>query len=226
MTCHLPAPQIFAYARTRPSLSLQPLLAVRRFATRISVIEAEFAGQELSEFWQEILELSLAIATLSVAALESCANEIFFDGEALSRLPNYPNLSAELKDIDGRSILEKFSLGLELHAGEKLDRGTSRVQNVDVLIALRNTVVHFRSEWSDAQQDHKALSKRLKYRFKGSPFLPNEPLFPYAWASGSYADWTIRSVVQFLDLFYVKVGISNPLDPFRQRILGPAGIAA
>ena len=128
-----------------------------------------------------------------------------------------------LELADSQPILRKYSLVLAFRAQKRLDLGQLQVQNVDALIRLRNAVVHFRPERVGARNDHEKLSKRLKYRFTTSPFLPDEQLFPRAWASQSFAEWAILSTVSYLDYFYIEAKLQNPIEQFRDRIASLSG---
>jgi len=62
--------------RTRTNLALHLLFAACRFAARIEQVERENSGQPFGAFWEEILDNSLGVLTLTVASLESYANEL------------------------------------------------------------------------------------------------------------------------------------------------------
>jgi hypothetical protein len=124
--------------------------------------------------------------------------------------PVATELIAELAEKE--RVLLKFELVLAVRTGKSLSRGVPAVQNVASLIKLRNAVLHFRPEWSCEQKEHGKLARQLANRFELSPFLPNEPVFPRAWASGSFAFWALQSVKEFLDYFFFEANILNPLD--------------
>ena len=109
-------------------------------------------------------------------------------------------------------------MALALRSGKELSFSISVVQNVDALIKLRNAVVHFHPEWFDAQDKHDKLSRQLAYKFERSAFLAGEPLFPRAWASGSFVVWALKTTVEFIEHFCIESGIPNPLSQFRNRI--------
>ncbi|KZT17729.1 hypothetical protein A1D30_01345 [Acidovorax sp. GW101-3H11] len=207
------------------NLALHHLLAACRFAARTYELEQENSGQPFGGFWEEILHNSLAVATLTVASLESYANEMYFEGSILGDSLS-PAAAAEISTlIDRESVLKKYSLALAIRAEKRLDFGSSAVQNADALIKLRNSVVHFRPEWFGEQQSHEKLSRRLQHRFQPSPFLPNELLFPRSWASASFAYWAVQSSVAFIKNFYAEIGLPCPLDQFDEKIallLNPA----
>lgn len=209
--------------RTRVNLALHHLLAACRGCAAIGAIESSHEGEEYGPFWDEILHNALSVSTLSVAAVETYANQLFCDGI----LENAGMRSAAAEEIaaltDREQILSKYSLALSVAKGIRLDRGATQVQNMDVLIKLRNAVVHFRPEWFDAQDKHDKLSKRLAYKFEPSPYLRNEPMFPRAWASHSFALWSITTTVSFIDYFHEQIGTVSFLNKWRGKIAELSG---
>ena len=206
-----------ATARCRTNLALHHLFAACRFAAQIGRIEHDNVGEPFGEFWEEIFQYSLGVVTLSVASLESYANEHMVDG-GLSNgsLPSKATESiASL--IDREPILRKFNFLLEVRTGRSLDFGTNVVQCADLLVKLRNAVIHFRPEWDDEAISHAKLSSRLENRFMRSPYFQNETLFPRAWATHSFSVWALQSTIAFLDHFAQESGIDSKLGPFRER---------
>ena len=204
--------------RTRTNLALHHLFAACRFSARVKEIESANAGQPFAAFWEEILQNSLGVAVLTVAALESYANEMYFEGSILKQGLNAAAAAELAEIIDRESILTKYSLALSISAGKKLDLGLSVTQNVDALIKLRNAVVHFRPEWFDEQDKHEKLSIRLHNKFKPSTFLPNELVFPRAWASHSFNVWALKTTVEFIDHFHSEAGTPSVLAQFKTNL--------
>jgi hypothetical protein len=215
---------VMVTARTRTGLAPHHLLAAARFTVRIGVVERENAGQPLGEFWEEVLQHSLAVATLTVACVECYANELFFEQSAIT--PHLSPAAARLiaDSLDRDPILRRYAAVYAIRTGKELALGADAIQDMDRLIRLRNAVVHFRPEWFEEQAQHAKLSRQLQYRFDATPFLlPAEPLFPRAWASHSFAVWALRSTVTFLDYFFEQVGLPCPLSPFRARLTALSG---
>lgn len=217
--------QLSAYGKTRMNLSLHHLFAACRFTARIGEVEQQNSNQPFGDFWEEILQNALGVATLTVASLESYANELYFEGNAISPVLN-PAAAAEcLKVVNRKSILQKYSLVLAIRAKKPLALGEKHVRNVHALVKLRDAVVHFRPEWFGEQREHDKLSRRLRQKFDASPFLPaEEPLFPRAWASHSFAQWALRSTVRFLHYFYAEAGLRNPLQQFMPQLKELSGM--
>jgi hypothetical protein len=210
-------------AKSRTGMALHHLLAAARFAARIGVVERENVGQPFGDFWEEILQHALAVATLSVACVEGYAHELNFEQPELPprRKTDATGVSDDSEDRD--PILRRYAEIHALRTGERLDLGAAEVQGVDALIRLRNAVVHFKPEWFEEEERHAKLSGQLRYKFEGSPFLPGERLFPKAWASHSFAVWALRSTVGFLDHFYGQIRQPCPLAPFKVRLTTLSG---
>jgi hypothetical protein len=214
-----------ATGRTCTNLALHHLFAACRFSARVREIEFANAGQPFGSFWEEILQNSLGVATLSVAALESYANEMYFEGAVLRRGVN-SIASVELANlVDRESILKKYSLALSISVGKKLDFGVTEVQNADALIRLRNAVVHFRPEWFDEQDKHRKLSNILQHKFEPSTFLASEPVFPRAWASHSFTVWALKTTIAFVEHYYLEAGLQSVLLPFRTQLSDLSSVA-
>ena len=211
------------HAKTRTSLAPHHLFAAARLAKRIREVEQENQGKPFGAFYDEILHNALGVAMMTVASLESYANELYFEGSAIAPAQNQAFASEFQEIVDREPVLRKFSLILAIRSAKRLDLGCPEVQSVDALIKLRNAIVHFRSEWFGEQDEHAKLCKRLHNRFLASPFLSNEPLFPNAWASASFANWALRSTMQFLRYFYTEAGLQDPLQKFISRVESLSG---
>lgn len=216
--CALPPLIVSATGSTRVNLALHHLLAACRFAAQVGHVEREHDGETFGEFWDEILHYSLGVATLTVAALESYANEHLADGALSSTSINAAASDSIGRIIDREAILSKFDLILRLRTGQSLDFGSRIAQCVDLLIKVRNAVVHFKPEWHDAAGAHSKLSAQLAGRFSRSPYLQGEDFFPTAWASHSFSSWALQSTVAFLEHFEQAAEIRSKLAPFRARM--------
>ena len=205
--------------KTYANLALHHLFAASRSAGRIAQIEKEYESAPFGPFWEEILQNSLGVATLTVAGLESYANELYFEKTGLLHVLNPATTEIIAPLIDKEQTVRKFDLILALHKGKRIPHQDNVVQNIDVLIKLRNAIVHFRPESSSELDKHDKLSKHLNKRFDRSPFILDEPMFPRAWASGKFAVWALESAINFLDYFYRAVDMNNPIESHHVRLL-------
>ena len=210
--------------RTRVNLALHHFMAACRNASRIRELELKHQGEPFGEFWEEVLHCSLSVVTLSVATMESYANEVLADSAALPDSMNSQASEEIAAIVDRKPILDKFRIALALISGETLPKGGDVYRRAKLLIEVRNAVVHFRPEWFDSQAEHKKLSKKLAGEIAGSPFLGDEPHFPRAWASSAFADWSLRTTVAYLDLFFTLAGVKNSLSEFKPRLSELAGL--
>lgn len=214
----LPSLEMTATGKTRMNLALHHLFGACRFTARIRELEEAHESDIFGPFWEEVLHNALGVATLTVACLECYANEFYFEGSILATTLNPTATNAVAALIDKESILRKYEVALAIRSDKPLPYDAAVVQNVDALIRLRNAVVHFRPEWFAETGAHDKLSRRLDHKFAPSRFLPGEPLFPRAWASGSFSVWALKTAVEFLDYFCPEANVPNPLDLFRERI--------
>lgn len=221
----LPSLKMTATGKTRMNLALHHLFGACRFTARIRQIEQVHETDAFGPFWEEVLHNALGVATLTVACLECYANELYFEGSILSATLNPTATNAVAALIDKESILKKYDVALAIRSDKQLPYDAAVVQNVDALIRLRNAVVHFRPEWFAETGAHDRLSRRLEHKFSPSRFLSGEPLFPRAWASGSFSVWALKTAVEFLDYFCPEANVPNPLDLFRERISEYSGNA-
>lgn len=217
-----------ATLRLKHNLAIHHLFAACRSVGIIGKVEHDHvaAKDQFGDFWDEILQHSLVVATLTVAFLEANANDLYFDGKLDDAIRAAPGIEATIDMIHRKGVLDKYDIALQANTGNKLPRGDQSVQDVEALINLRDRVIHFKPEWSGAPGLHEDLSKQLNYKFERSPFLLHEEnLFPIAWASHSFARWALQAAVTFVQNFHASYGKPSPLDlaphqdfPFRKKL--------
>ena len=88
---------------------------------------------------------------------------------------------------------------------------------MDLLIDLRNMLVHFKPEWDNDQKKHKEVEKKLKGRFELNPFWPkNNPIFfPFKCLSHGCANWAVGSSMRFILQFFALIGLDSETDLFK-----------
>jgi hypothetical protein len=208
-----------ATVKTRMNYAVPHLMSAAMFSRRVGEIEAKHSGQAFGSFWEEILAYATATVFLSVAALESYANELFVDMDQ-----NFPGVGNELLETlwtayEEKRVFEKFDLALLLRGAPRLVRGAEPFQSVHALVGLRNALIHFKPEWEPAE--HKQLSSRLRNFFKPSEFLADDPgLFPRAWASHDCTVWALTAVLRFIEHFENCAGLPHKMANFSDRLRG------
>jgi hypothetical protein len=209
-------------ARQRPNFAVQHMIAAARFARLCYKVEDDNAGAPFGPFYDEITNYVTATILSSVASLESNINEIFadvrdniivFDGLDM-------NILIEIWDlIEEKPIMEKYQFALVLKKKDRMNKGNKHYQNVDALIKVRNALVHFKPEWLGQQQEHEKIGKLLRGKFTLSPFFDqNVPVFPLRCMTHGFADWAVRSSLEFAQWFTQCADISNRFDQFLDRM--------
>ena len=187
----------------------------------------------------------ISAVILSTAFLEATINEIYCDINEYINKTRYFSLlknqnSEKLKSIAklwnykiprtaSYPILMKYNLLLDMLDLSKIDKGTLPYQNVDLLIMLRNQLIHFESEWNDIDiqaVNKKASTTSTKFQQKLSgKFAENQiykksnmPFFPDKCLGAGCAIWAVESSIAFTDVFYSNIGILPSYDSIRKDI--------
>jgi hypothetical protein len=185
----------------RQNLAVQQLLAAGRFSKQVGEIERANTEQPFGPFWEEILHNSIASVLCCASSIEAYANEIFSDRETM-----FPCFSAPLLDnlwatYERQQSVEKFKLALLLRDKPAFDEGASAYKNMEILIDLRNALVHFKPEWDTEAHQHEKLSRKLEGKFPPSPFLTDNLIFPRRWATHAGTRWAVQSCLDFVQEF-------------------------
>lgn len=205
----------------RPNFSVTHLMSAARFSRHTGEVENANKGQPFGPFFEELLTYASGSILLSVAALESYANELFVDTPS-----NFPDVKPDVlekkwAEIEKKSsILEKFSTALTLLDAKAFDKGAQPYQDTRKLICLRNELTHFKPEWLHKQLKHDKLSRQLQGRFEGSPFLldKDEGLFPHRFASHSCTKWAVETCLAFAAEFESKSGLESRFSAFQKKL--------
>ena len=171
----------------------------------------------------------------SVAFLEAAINELFVDSvEYVAKDPQPPptdpprpvdQLDREGRelmagmwpfDVDRRRILEKYQIALVLNNKPKLDTSRNPYQDTDVVVTLRNTLVHYKPQDLPAglrpEEEPLKLARKLRGKeFALNPFMPEEsgnPFFPDKALSHGCARWAFDTSLAFTDAFFSQMGIT------------------
>ena len=224
-------------AKIRSYFSIQHLLSAVTYSEKIKNIESNLNqkspnkindGTELVEHRAYCVSAIFSI----VAFLEASINEFFMDA-----YDNRNGIVADLKDEEvfllknmwemkipktaNYPIIEKYQIALNLLNREKFDIGINPVQNINILIQLRNALVHFEPDWEimNEKASQEKLSKKLDNKFKMNNFLVEySPNFPDKYLSGDMCEWAISSSLSFTDLFFDKLKIIPYYEKIRNLI--------
>jgi len=181
---------------------------------------------------------SFAVAAIlaSVAFLEAAVNELFASASA----PNLEvgggrggltaNERETLVDVNdalaNNRTLERCQLVLHLLGRQPFDRGTAPFQDVDLLVKLRNSLVHYKPEWraggiegGQSAADSK-LAKGLQTKhFSHNPFTgAGNPFFPDKCLGHGCAAWVWKAALAFADEFFHRLGVTPVYDGIRAQL--------
>lgn len=120
------------------------------------------------------------------------------------------------------SVLEKFQSCLEAAELETFDRGALPFQDAQLLIKLRNHLVHFKPA-TRAARDLNRLERQLRPRFAENALIdtPGNPYFPDKCLGAGCARWAVATVRALADEFFRRLDVvpnyqrveHEPTDP-------------
>jgi hypothetical protein len=122
------------------------------------------------------------------------------------------NIVAET--IERESLMKKLNLILQLTRRKRLDFGVQPMQDLDMVINLRNEITHFKSLWTN-ELDRRKLFKALEDMDSTPPsYAPEgrQNFFPHICLTHGRAKWALETVISFFDFYYKELGIKSPLD--------------
>ena len=202
----------------RSYLSSHHLWAARHFTGLASEIEDSHRGRSAFNIAHRAYVKSVVLS--SVAFLEAAINEIFqdaYDGHdgytkeleanTLKALRNLWQLSGEEQGRSSWSILEKYQAALLCAGLDLLSTGEQPYQDANLLIRLRNALVHFKPTTLGGGKDHK-LADSLGDKFEPNRLFEGSgnPYFPDKCLGAGCAKWAVQASVAFADKFF---GIIN-----------------
>jgi hypothetical protein len=206
-------------ASVRTSLAVHLILTAAKFTRKVKEIETAHIGKEVGEVFEDIISYALSTILSSTAALEGYVNEIFVD-----RSTHFPEYNQQLIDDiwaikERRRIIEKYNFVLSLKDKGRFETKQKYYKDAELLIDLRNALVHFKPEWSHEKGKHKELMTRLNNKFPSSPFYKAAlTVFPDSFMSYGCAKWSVTTTVNFIGKFSEMADIENKLDKYHDRL--------
>lgn len=175
---------------------------------RASVVNAIFSAvsfleASINEVYQDAVDNEQSyIGSLSPSAINNLAQE-------------GPRVEQNLSGKKGSIILAKYQKALELIGIAKFDENSNLYSDAQLLINLRNSIMHFKPKSVGGQIKHE-LELLLKGKFPenklmdgaGNSFYPDK-CFGYGCAS-----WALNTSKLFADKFFADIGIT----PNYQRV--------
>ncbi len=233
----------------RPYFSDYHLRAAAYFARQSAEMEREHGGKPWGEIYDTVFyehrACVIGAVFSSVAFLEAAINELFVDAvehEAADPepAPTDPPRPVDQLPRDGRKrmaemwpfgvdrqkTLRKYDAALILHGKPKMDASASPRQDVAVLAALRNDLVHYEPRDLAAglkpEEEPGKIAQGLRDKnFALNPFfarMSGNPFYPDKYLGHGCAEWAVEKSVEFADDFFSRMGVvprydgSKPFD--------------
>lgn len=212
--------------QTRYNFTFNFLVGAAAMAKK--ALEIENTGGNVTE--SERLEHTAFVAGCimqSVAALESEAWSLLNHGPGHHIGSN--GLDKESKEMlsivadtfEKEPILRRFDLILQLIRKDKLDLGAQPMQDLSLVINLRNNITHFKSLYTK-ELDVKELYKALEIKDSKPPSFnegKNMNFFPHICLTFNRAKWSLDTVVSFIESYYAKLKIKSPLEGYNLQLI-------
>jgi hypothetical protein len=123
--------------------------------------------------------------------------------------------------LESKPILEKYNSILCHVRGKNINKGIQPMQDLRLVVKLRNELVHFKSKWT-SELDRENLYQQLEQKDpEPPPFFKdqNRNFFPHKCLTSRRAEWATTTAIAFLDYFYDQLGFKSPLDVYgRDRL--------
>ena len=206
---------VSATVSLKTNFSGHHMLSAAHFARQSAIIEKNYKDEITDELRAEHRAYVTGAIIVSVASLEATINDVFISAIDNDNLfkdfdPSIPKVLSEFWTwdvVERSSILEKYRCVLAVANKEAFDHGNPPYQEVNDLIKLRNALVHYKPEWDTDLKNHKGIENRLKSRFNINPFShDNDAFFPKKCLGHGCAEWSVQSVIKFIEDFYNRIG--------------------
>ena len=112
---------------------------------------------------------------------------------------------------NGRTIsaLDKYQMALLLAGKPKLDEGVVLVQDVKLLVDLRNALMHFKPATQVEAASPGRFEAQLRSKFNPNPLMTGmgNPYFPDKCLGASCAAWAFKAAKDLADEWSDRLGI-------------------
>lgn len=215
-----------ASADTRYTFTGQFLEASAVFVRRAREIERTATESTDDATRCEHRGLVCSVIMQCVAALETEAHEVCTHGPGSHLGSNGTDTAAKdfllsvAEFVDGQSALDRFDLILHLLKRPGLNKGANPYQSAALVVRLRNEIIHYKSKWGAEMERNKLQAALRSLAHEPPPFAhPSMNFFPHRCLSADCAAWALASVVEFLETFYVALGVPSRFASYRQRLV-------
>lgn len=226
----------------RTYYSLQHMLSAVLFARRAYALEQERGGDSATPLIEHRAYVTGSIIT-AVAFLEASINELFADAgdESVNRMsqlaPKLRQLMAQMWTLEvprtaSYTIADKYQIALTLAGAQMFRTGQRPLQDISILVELRNELIHYEPTWRDERVPGNVnegtsdrLGRKLRSILRGrlNPFAEDwRPYFPDHCLGYGCARWSVEATIRFVDEFFRRISMPSNLDEIRRDLVLPA----
>jgi hypothetical protein len=188
-------------------MSQDHLLAALHFARQCHGLEVGIAKRKPSN---EHRAYAIGSVSSAVAFLEATINEVFTEPRLFAIPGELQRIFQRLWDyqLSTAPILTKYETALLLKGAPEFEKGRQPLQEVELVLKLRNALVHYKPEWQPLDEPQRRMQKLLRNKFPLNPLATNSDVFFPAKCLGyGCARWAVRSVLAFGHEFFKRLGL-------------------
>lgn len=193
------------------------LWAAKFFTNQAKALEQVHEGEPKIDLTHRAYVTSAVFS--ATAFLEAAVNEVLkdvFDGETtrmstLSEIARARITTFWEYNSDRASILDKYQFVLGAFDQPRFDASKQPLQDIALLVKLRNELVHAKPETQATGQSEPThvLEAKLKGKFAENEMMKRSgnPYFPDKCLGVGCAEWAVNNCVLFADAFFSRLGI-------------------
>lgn len=203
----------------RSYFSTYHLWSAKESSKQAEIIEIAHSGKPKFDIKHRAHVMNSILS--SIAFAEAAINELYQDASdshhsyisalnerEISLLADYWNMT-EVQNKSHISLLDKYQLALRFCDKPVFEKGSNPYQDVQMVVSLRNAIVHYKPESISSDGDHK-LSPKLKSKFPDNKLMSGSgnPYFPDKCLGFGCTEWAWKSTQKFVDSFFTRLGIA------------------
>lgn len=213
-----------ATARVIANFAWQHMKAATIFRDHVIDLEEKHVGQPFGAFFEEIRSYASACYLSSAASLEALINEFYIahEGQLRKKLGDFEEEFWGNNGIERKAILTKYQYALRILSLPPLETHSLPYRDIQALIGLRNSLVHYKPNWDPDRKDRGDLIELLRGRFPLSPFIDEGADFvSMQCMSSGCTRWAVSSTLAFMRDFHDRAKLDpNKMEGF-WKLLDP-----
>ena len=217
----MPLPGIHATGSVISTFAFQHLMAAALFTRQAYGLERQNQGMSFGTFFEDIRSYVSGAIMCSAAALEANINELFIahGGPLRCALPDFETQFWGEKGIEKKQILAKYQEAMRILGKQELPKDTLFFEDAHCLIAMRNSLVHFKPLWDPRRKKDVNLIEKLQNKFALSSFCDEGADFiSMKCMSHACAAWTVLATITFVREFAISSGLQDSVRAFTEGL--------